>query len=106
MERDELCLWAGKAILAALESEKLLPHSTAAVVVSRVPLAAPLDLKAVELELNIPLLGSIPPAADLCNRAFHAQTPVVVLDSESTLAASYTQLEDSLPAALREPVRG
>ncbi len=103
LERDELCLQAGKTMLAALELEKLLPHSTGAVVVTRFPLAAPSDLKAVEQELKIPLFGSLPPAADLCNRAFHAETPVVALDPESSLAASFAHLEEALPAALRAP---
>jgi MinD-like ATPase involved in chromosome partitioning or flagellar assembly/CheY-like chemotaxis protein len=101
LERDALCLEAGKLMLGAMESENLLPHSTAAVVVSRVSLAAPVDLSAVEHELNVPILGSVPPDPDLCLRAYQAQTAVVALDPESILAASYARLAEALPATLR-----
>src|ERR1022692_391682 len=101
LERDALCLDAGKLMLGAMESENLLPHSTAAVVVSRVSLAAPVDLSAVERELNVPILGSVPPDPDLCLRAYQAQTAVVALDPESILAASYARLAEALPATLR-----
>lgn len=101
LERDALCLEAGKLMLGAMESENLLPHSTAAVVVSRVSLAAPVDLSAVERELNVPILGSVPPDPDLCLRAYQAQTAVVALDPESILAASYARLAEALPATLR-----
>jgi MinD-like ATPase involved in chromosome partitioning or flagellar assembly/CheY-like chemotaxis protein len=101
LERDPLGLQAGKLMLGALESENLLPHSTAAVLVSRVSLAAPMGLPEVEQELNVPVLGSVPPDPDLCLRAYQAQTAVVALDPESILAASYARLEEALPAALR-----
>jgi MinD-like ATPase involved in chromosome partitioning or flagellar assembly len=101
LERDPLCLQAGKLMLGALESENLLPHSTAAVGVSRVPLAAPVGLPEMEQELNVPVLGSVPPDPDLCLRAYQAQTAVVALDPESILAASYARLAEALPAALR-----
>jgi pilus assembly protein CpaE len=101
LERDVLCLEAGKLMLGAMESEGLLPHSTAAVVVSRVSLAAPVDLSEVERDLNVPILGSVPPDPDLCIRAYRAQTAVVALDPESILAASYARLAEALPAALR-----
>jgi Flp pilus assembly CpaE family ATPase len=101
LERDALCLEAGKLMLGAMESENLLPQSTAAVVVSRVSLAAPVDLSDVEHELNVPILGSVPPDPDLCLRAYQAQTAVVALDPESILACSYANLVEALPAALR-----
>lgn len=101
LERDALCLQAAKLMLGALESEKLLPHSTAAVAVSRVPLSSPAELSEVEHELSVPVLGSLPPDADLCLRASRAQTAVVFLDPESLLAASYARLAETLPAALR-----
>jgi Flp pilus assembly CpaE family ATPase len=101
LERDALCLQAGKLMLGAMESENLLPHSTAAVVVSRVSLAAPVELSDVERELNAPVLGSVPPDPDLCLRAYQAQTAVVALDPESILAASYARLAEALPATLR-----
>jgi pilus assembly protein CpaE len=101
LERDALCLQAGKLMLGAMESENLLPHSTAAVVVSRVSLAAPVELSDVERELNAPVLGSVPPDPDLCLRAYQAQTAVVALDPESILAASYVRLADALPANFR-----
>lgn len=101
LERDVLCLEAGKLMLAAMESENLLPHSTAAVVVHRVSLAAPVDLSEVEHELNVPILGSVPPDPDLCLRAYQAQAAIVALDPESMLAESYARLAEALPAALR-----
>lgn len=100
LERDALCLEAGKRMLGALDSESLLPHSTAAVVVSRVPLAAPVELAEVERELNLPVIGSLPPAPDLCLLAYQSQTAVVALDPEALLASSYARLAEKLTAAL------
>ena len=101
LERDALCLRAGKLMFEAIDAENLLPHSTAAVVVARASLAASLDLPEVERELNIPVLGFVPPDPDLCLRAYQAQTAVVSLDSETILADSYLRLVAALPAALR-----
>ena len=101
LERDALCLRAGKLMFEAIDSENLLPHSTAAVVVARASLAAPLDLSEVERELNIPSWAFVPPDPDLCLRAYQAQTAVVSLDPESILADSYVRLVAALPAALR-----
>jgi MinD-like ATPase involved in chromosome partitioning or flagellar assembly len=101
LERDSLCIDAGKLMLGALEAENLLPHSAAAVVVSRVSLAAPMDLSEVERELNLSILGSVPPDPDLCMRAYRSETTVVTLDPESILAASYARLAEALPATLR-----
>jgi len=101
LERDAVCLDAGKLLLGAIESENLLPPSAAAVVVNRVPLAIPLGLTEVENALTLPVLVSIPPDADLCLRAYRARTAVVPLDPESLLARTYSQLAESLPATLR-----
>jgi MinD-like ATPase involved in chromosome partitioning or flagellar assembly len=101
LERDALCLQAAKLMLGAMESENLLRHSTAAVVVSRVPLAAPVELSEVAHKLNVPVLGAVPPDPDLCLRAYQAQAAVMAVDPESMLAASYARLAEALPAALR-----
>jgi MinD-like ATPase involved in chromosome partitioning or flagellar assembly len=101
LERDASCLQAAKLMLGAIESESLLPQSTAAVAVSRVSLSAPVELSEVERELNVSVLGSMPPDPDLCLRAYQAHTAVVALDPDSMLAASYARLVEALPAALR-----
>ena len=100
LERDAMCLEAGKRMLGGLEAENLLPHSAAALVVSRIPLSAPVELAAVERELSLPVIGSIPPAPDLCLLAWQSQTAVVNLDPEGLLAAGYTALAEALTAAL------
>jgi MinD-like ATPase involved in chromosome partitioning or flagellar assembly len=101
LERDAACLQACKLLLKALEAEDLLPNSTAAVVVNRVSLAAPVDLLQVERELDLPLIGVIPPDPDLCLLAYQAQTSIVTLDPESMLAVSYARLGESLLGAVQ-----
>jgi Flp pilus assembly CpaE family ATPase len=97
LERDLWCLQAASLVLRGLEAEDLLPQSAGAAVVNRVPLAAPAELSEVASVLGIPVMGVIPPAPDLCLRAYKAHIPVVTLDPESLLAESLVGLAASLP---------
>jgi MinD-like ATPase involved in chromosome partitioning or flagellar assembly len=101
LERDTLCLQAGKLMLTALDCEQLVPNSAQAVLVSRVALADTVGLAEVERELKLPIASVLPPAPDLCLRAHQGQTAAVLFDPESMLAAAYERLLDSLPTVIR-----
>ncbi len=98
LERDLMCLQAGTLVVRGLQAENLLPQSAGSVVVNRVPLAAPAELPEIESTLGVPIMGIIPPAADLCLRAHKLHLPVVALDPESMLAESIVHLAESLPS--------
>jgi len=56
------------------------------VVVNRASLACPLSVDEVQRLVGMPVLGAIPPAADLCNAAQKTRRPVVTFEPESLAA--------------------
>jgi len=92
LERDPLCLPAARVALDALEGWGVAPQLTGAVLVNRLPLAAPFALGEVETQLGVPLFAVIPPAADQCISARMANAPLVLYDPESLAAAGIEQL--------------
>ncbi len=96
VERDALALEAAKAKLGAMEEYGIGFREAGLVIVNRVPLSAPLPLTDIESQLGLPVLGVIPPAADLCASAYRAHTPVVKFDPQSLMGTSLVQLAKRL----------
>jgi pilus assembly protein CpaE len=103
LERDPLCLPTARAVLDALEGWEVAPQLTGAVVVNRLPLAAPFALGEVETQLGVPLFAVIPPAADPCISARMANTPLVLCDPEGLAAAGIEQLTAHFRVAAPAP---
>jgi MinD-like ATPase involved in chromosome partitioning or flagellar assembly len=76
-----------------------------AMIVNRSGIASPPGLDDVASALGIPILGVVPPAADLCCAATKARRAVVSFDSQSMVAESLALCAKSIAAAL-EPQRG
>jgi MinD-like ATPase involved in chromosome partitioning or flagellar assembly/CheY-like chemotaxis protein len=95
VERDPICVQAAKMILRAIESWSDAPQMVA-IIVNRTALASSASIADIEMQLGIPIFGVIPPAADVCNAAHNAHTPLVTFDSESLVAESITALAERL----------
>jgi pilus assembly protein CpaE len=95
VERDPICVQAAKMILRAIESWSDAPQ-TVAIIVNRTPLASSASMAEIESQLGIPIFGVIPPAADVCNAAHNAYTPLVAFDAESLAAETITALGERL----------
>ncbi len=83
VERDSLAVDSARLLLRAIDSWKAGRVSLGAVLVNRAALVSPLSLADIEVQLAIPILGVIPPAADLCAAAQHAHTPLLMLEADS-----------------------
>jgi pilus assembly protein CpaE len=95
IERDAICLQAAKMILRAIELWSVAPQ-IGAIIVNRTPLASSASIAEIEIQLGIPIFGTIPPAPDVCSAAHNARTPLVAFDSESLVASSITALTERL----------
>ena len=96
VERDPISVQAAKLMLRALDSWKAARVSIGAVIVNRTALVSPMPLAEIQAELPIPILGVIPPAADLCAAAQHAHTPLVTLDADSLPAIALRELSQAI----------
>ena len=105
VERDPLCIESAKPIQETIQSWKTSPSLIGSVIVNRTPLAAPMDLAAIEMQLGVPTLGVIPPAADLCIAAQKAGMPLSSFDRDSLAAQSLISLADALARPSRNPAR-
>lgn len=101
VERDPICVQSAKRILQAIESWSDMPQAIGSVIVNRAPLALPIPLNDIEMELGIPTFGVIPPAPDSCIAAEEAHRPLIALDPDSLAAGSLV----ALAATLDVPVR-
>ena len=105
VERDLLCIASAKPILETIHSANVIPRLIGSVIVNRTPLAAPMDLSEIEMQLGIPTLAVIPPAADLCLAAQKAGVPLCLFDPDSLAAHSLGNLSDALVMPSRKPAR-
>ena len=92
VERDALCVDAAKTKVSALEAAGLIPKEAGAVIVNRVPMAAPMALADIESQVGLPTFAVVPPAADLCAAAYRVHIPLVKLDAQSSIATSLVTL--------------
>jgi MinD-like ATPase involved in chromosome partitioning or flagellar assembly/CheY-like chemotaxis protein len=83
VERDSLAVDSGRLLLRAIDSWKAGRVSLGAVIVNRAALVSPIPLADIEIQLAAPILGVIPPAADVCAAAQHAHTPLLELDGDN-----------------------
>jgi len=100
VERDPICIETAQSLLHTFTSLDIWPQFVEAVVVNRTPLSRPVPLAEIELQLDIPLAGVIPPAADLCIAAQRAHLPVVAFEPASGLAAGFSELAAHLSTAM------
>ena len=96
VERDSLAVEAARLLLRAIDSWKAGRVSLAAVLVNRAALVYPLPLADIELQLAIPLLALIPPAADLCAAAQQAHSPLLSLDADNLPAIALRALSRAI----------
>jgi len=103
IENDPICVQAASMILRVIELWKDAPQ-IGAIIVSRAPLSSSVSIGELESQLRIPILGVIPPAADLCRAAQNAHLPLVTFDPESLIAGSFAALAEKLAAPANGPV--
>ena len=92
VERDPFSVESGQRVLETIRNGVAIPPRTGSVIVNRAPLALPMELAQIEMQLAIPILGVIPPAPDLCIAAQMAGAPLVLFDPESLAARSFIVL--------------
>jgi len=92
VERDPLCLQSAKHILQAMDQWNAAAIVMGAVIVNRAGLVSPVPISDIEAALSIPIIGSIPPAPDLCAAAQNAHIPLVVFEAESLAAVGFIDL--------------
>jgi Flp pilus assembly CpaE family ATPase len=102
IERDLISAQAAKLILHSVDSWNAARVSMGAVIVNRSALVSPIPISDIENQLSIPILGIIPPAADLCASAQSIHTPLVTFDIESLPAMALRDLSQAL--ALEVPL--
>lgn len=111
VERDSLAVDAARLLLRAIDSWKAGRVSLGAVVVNRAALVSPVPLAEIEVQLAIPILAVIPPAADVCAAAQHARSPLLALDTDNlpgialralsrTISNQIPLLRSSVPSAV------
>jgi pilus assembly protein CpaE len=95
VERDPICVQAGKMIRQSIEAWNNAPEM-GAVIVNRAALNVSASIAEMELQLGIPIFGVIPPAPEVCYAAQNAHAPLVLFDPESLAAGSMTALAERL----------
>jgi MinD-like ATPase involved in chromosome partitioning or flagellar assembly len=93
VDLETLSVECARRISIPIGQPDLCPRgSIAVVVVNRASLACPFSVDEVQRVLGMPVLGTIPPAADLCSAAQRARRPVVTFEPESMAAQSLIQV--------------
>lgn len=96
VECDSLAVDSARLLLRAIDSWKAGRVSLGAVLVNRAALVSPMPLAEIEVQLAIPILGVIPPAADLCAAAQHAHSPLLTFEADSLPAIALRALSRSI----------
>ncbi|MGZ3621060.1 MAG: AAA family ATPase [Candidatus Binataceae bacterium] len=96
VERDSLAVDAARLLLHAIESWKAGRVSLGAVIVNRAALVSPMPLADIEVQLAIPILAVIPPAADSCAAAQHAHSPLLEFDADNLPALALRALSRAI----------
>ncbi|MGA2737826.1 MAG: hypothetical protein ABSG65_10300 [Bryobacteraceae bacterium] len=93
VDLEMLSVECAKRVLNTIGQPGLLTRGTiGAVVVNRAALVCPSSIDDMQRLLGIPVVGSIPPAADLCNAAQKARRPVVAFEAENLAARCLVQI--------------
>ena len=101
LEPSEHCLKLGHLMLEGIRSWDKTPVSIGAVAVRRNPDGQPLSQSEIEAALVVPLLGSIPPAPQLCFQGERQRVPLFQCDPESLVADSFSTLSRRFAAQSR-----
>ena len=96
VERDSLAVDSARLLLRAIDSWKAGRVALGAVLVNRAALVSPMPLAEIEVQLAIPILGVIPPAADLCAAAQRAHSPLLTFEADSLPAIALRALSRSI----------
>lgn len=103
LEREPLAVRCARALIEELLAWGVNPTRLGAVVVNHTALSAPMPLAEISAQLNCPVLGVIPPAADACILAASRGLPLVVLDPENLAASMLVELARRITGT--QPVR-
>ncbi|RPI14292.1 MAG: hypothetical protein EHM65_04710, partial [Acidobacteriales bacterium] len=96
VERDFGSVAAGSSMVELLKAWIADKNALGAVLITKDPLAAFLALPDVRAELGCPIVGVIPPAADLCAASYRRGVPLALSDPESLAGASLIALANTL----------
>jgi septum formation inhibitor-activating ATPase MinD len=104
VEREPVCVAAGKAMVELLRSWIVDQKALGAVVVTRDSLRSTLTLPDIQARLGCPIAGIIPPAAELCAESYRLGTPLALSEPDSVVAANLTDLANRLAGPVLVPV--
>jgi MinD-like ATPase involved in chromosome partitioning or flagellar assembly/ActR/RegA family two-component response regulator len=104
VEREPVCVGAGKVMVALLRSWMGRNPGLGAVVVTRNSLSSPLKLPDIQVQLGCPIVGVIPPAAELCANSYQSGVPLALDEPDSIAAANLTDLANRLAEPALVPV--
>ncbi|MGA2435550.1 MAG: response regulator [Bryobacteraceae bacterium] len=108
VECDPVSAHAGRVLQETLQAWDIRNDARGAIIVSKNPTgnaneSTPSDIGA---EIECPIVGVIPPAAELCARANHAGVPILVLEPESMYSTTILDMARRLTAETVVPVAG
>jgi len=92
IEPTAACLRLARLTLESIRNWDEAPPAIGTVVVRRTSDGAPVPLPEIEAELGVPVLKTIPPAAEQCLRAERTHVPVIQCDPDSLVADSFHRL--------------
>ena len=104
VERDFGSVAAGSSMVELLKSWIADKNALGAVLITKDPLAAFLALPDVRAQLGCPIVGVIPPAADLCAASYKRGVPLALSDPDSLAGASLMALANKLAEPVLVPV--
>jgi len=96
LERDAISVNASKVFLQLLHSWGVSQLITGAVIVNRSMALTPLVIAEIAGQLGCTILGTVPPAIELCARSHQAGSPAVFLEPESTFSNVLVELTQRL----------
>ena len=96
LERDAIGVNAAKVFLQLLHSWGISQLITGAVVVNRSMAQTPMVIAEIAAQLGCTILGTVPPAIELCARSHQAGSPAVFLEPESTFSNVLVELTQRL----------
>lgn len=104
VEREPVCLAAGRAMVELVRRWIADQKALGAVVVTRNSLIPTLPLPDIQAGLGCPIVGLVPPAAELCAESYRMGTPLALSQPDSVMAANLTDLANRLAGPVLVPV--
>jgi DNA-binding response OmpR family regulator len=103
MEPVPACLEAAQAMMDFIRGSAPASAIVGVVVVNRVGFTSPLTRREVERELDCPVLGAIPMAAEALFAGQQSGQPILLLQPESVAAMSMNELAELITGKRRKP---